>query len=194
MPNWICLGVVPGAKSVIRPELPTIVVAFVLITMLLLPVGLGTFQFWILNTLNASARSCKLIPSRIGKLLNNDKSVLKTDFPRKTLRPKFPNAPCGIPNAQGLNQLTIVCVSSAAFPPCEIVLWHKGSGFAATGPGINGSCKRLGRKYVLGVCVLLPFRFAKSPVTVRLYSFNGQLASVKRTEAIGPIEPRNLAK
>jgi hypothetical protein len=27
----------------------------------------------------------------------------------------------------------------------------------------------LGRKYVLGVCVLLPFRFAKSPVTVRLY-------------------------
>src|SRR5215467_472126 len=99
-----------------------------------------------LNTLKASNRSCRLIPSCTGKLLNNEKSVLKTAGPRNAFRPRVPNDPDGIPNAHGLNQLAAVCTASAARPPCEIVFWHNGSGLAATGPGTNGSAITFGRR------------------------------------------------
>src|SRR5215831_8212465 len=99
-----------------------------------------------LNTLKASNRNCRFIPSRTGKLLNKEKSVLKTAGPRKALRPRFPNPPDGIPNAQGLNHVSEVWVLSAARPPCEMVFWQSGSGLAATGPAANGSAITLGRR------------------------------------------------
>src|SRR5262245_54921458 len=126
-----------------RPTLLAIVVAFVLIVRLAFA---GVSQFWMLNTLKNSTRNSKSILSRIGKLLNSDMSVLKTAFPRNTLRPTLPKEPEGIPNAHGLNQLTIVCTWSAAFPPCEIVRWHSGSGLVGTGPAVNGSAIRFGRR------------------------------------------------
>src|SRR5262245_1892390 len=99
-----------------------------------------------LNTLNASKRSCRFHPSYTGMLLNSEKSMLTTCDPLNELRPRFPNAPVllGMPNAQGLNQLPAVFVTSAARPPCEMVRWQFGSGFAATGPATNGSAIRLG--------------------------------------------------
>src|SRR6266403_3379367 len=122
-----------------------------------------------LNTLKASKRSCRLMRSPIGTLLNMEKSMLTTCGPRKTLRPRFPNAPEGTPNAQGLNQLADVYTASAALPPCEMVNWHFGSGFAATGPATNGSANRFGRAYVPGPPGALPLRLATSPLTCRLY-------------------------
>src|SRR5215468_7999486 len=107
--------------------------------------------------------------SRIGMFLNMEKSMFTTCGPLKALRPKLPNAPDGTPNAQGLNQLAMLCVASAALPPCEMVFWQAGSGFAATGPAANGSARRFGRAYVPGAPGALPRRFATSPLTCRLY-------------------------
>src|SRR5262245_21399201 len=121
-----------------------------------------------LKTLKVSILNCNSQSSRIGKLLNNERSVLKTDLPRNTLRPRLPNEPDGIPNAHGLNQLAIVRTVSAALPPCEIVFWQAGSGFAATGRALNGSAIRFGRRYVPGAVGALPRRLARSPVTCRL--------------------------
>src|SRR5213080_4124568 len=99
----------------------------------------------VLNTLKPSKRSCRLIRSQIGTFLNMEKSMLTTCGPRKTLRPRLPNAPEGTPNAQGLNQVAAVYTASAALPPCEMVNWHFGSEFAATGPATNGSAIKFGR-------------------------------------------------
>src|SRR5262249_41446250 len=99
-----------------------------------------------LNTLNASKRICGFHPSRIGMLLNIERSILTTCDPLNALRPRFPNAPEGMPKAQTLNQLVVVLTASAASPPCETVFWHLGSGFAATGPATKGSAMRLGRR------------------------------------------------
>src|SRR5712692_4627065 len=99
-----------------------------------------------LNTLNASKRSCSFHPS-LGKgmLLNKDKSILNTADPRSTLRPKFPKDAEGIAKAQGLNQVEVVRVASAARPPCEIVCPHRASGLEGTGPAWKGSAMMLGR-------------------------------------------------
>src|ERR1051325_3915674 len=122
-----------------------------------------------LKTLKVSILNCNSQSSRIGKLLDKERSVLKTDLPRNTLRPRLPNEPEGIPKAHGLNQLAIVCPASAAFPPCEIVFGQAGSGFAATGPAVNGSAIRFGRRYPEGALPgALPRRLARSPVTCRL--------------------------
>src|SRR5215467_550548 len=99
-----------------------------------------------LNTLNDSKRNCRFQPSLTGMLLNMERSMLTTCGPLNALRPRFPNAPEGMPKAQTLNQLAVVLTASAASPPCEIVFWHLGSGFAATGPATKGSAIRLGRR------------------------------------------------
>src|SRR4029079_3101316 len=116
--NWLCRGLVPAASVVMRPTLFASVVAFVF--RVRFPFA-GVSQFCMLNKLKVSILNCNSQFSRIGKLLNNERSVLKTDLPRNTLRPRLPNEPEGIPKAHGLNQLAIVCTASAALPPCEIV-------------------------------------------------------------------------
>src|SRR5262249_50033509 len=117
------------ARAVIRPTSPLLIV-----------VPEGGSQFWMLNTLNASKRNCSFHPSRgKGMLLNRERSVLNTPGPLSTLRPKFPNDPKGLAKAQGLNQVAVVRVISAARPPCEMVLPHAGSGLAGTGPACKGS-------------------------------------------------------
>src|SRR5207248_9345579 len=95
--------------------------------------------------------------------LNMEKSMFTTCGPLKAFRPRFPNAPEGTPNAHGLNQLAIVCVASAALPPCEIVFWQAGSGFAATRPAANGSARWFGRAEVPGAAGGLAWRLATSP-------------------------------
>src|SRR5262245_34502118 len=121
-----------------------------------------------LKTLNASNLSCRLNLSCIGNPLNIERSILTTVGPRNALRPRFPNAPDGMPKAHGLNQLNEVCTASAARPPCEMVFWQLGSGFADTGPGLNGSAIKLGLRYVPGAFGAPPLMFARSPVTCRL--------------------------
>src|SRR5947209_20150509 len=106
----------------------------------------GTSQFWILNTLNASNRSCMLHPSLgSGKLLNIDMSMLNTAGPRNASRPRLPKEPDGTANAHALNQVPELPTTSAALPPCESVVRHPASGLAATGPAWNGSAITFGR-------------------------------------------------
>src|SRR5438132_1575990 len=118
-----------------------------------------------LKMLNASKRNCRLTRSPVWMLLNMEKSMLVTCGPTKGFRPKFPKAPDGTANAQGLNQVRVVWTASAAFPPAEIVVWQPGSGFAATGPATNGSAIRFGRAYVPGAAGAVPRRLATSPDT-----------------------------
>src|SRR2546430_5113197 len=103
-----------------------------------------------LNTLKPSRRSCRLMRSPIGTFLNMEKSMLTTCGPRKTLRPRLPNAPEGTPNAQGLNQVAVGYTTFAAPPPCEMVNLHFGAGVAATGAAPKGSAIQFRRAHVLG--------------------------------------------
>src|SRR5215470_14259660 len=96
--------------------------------------------------LKASKRSCRLLLSPIGMLFARERSRLATCELLRLLRPTFPNEPTGDVKAHGLNQLAAVYTASAALPPWEIVEWQAGSGFAATGPGVNGSAIWFGRE------------------------------------------------
>src|SRR5262244_50510 len=105
----------------------------------------GAARFWMLNTLNASKRSCNCLLSVMGNFLKKERSMLTTCALLRTLRPKFPNDPTGTAKAQGLNQLSAVFTKSAACPPWELVFWHSGSGLEGTGPALKGSAIKLGR-------------------------------------------------
>src|SRR5215467_5113244 len=114
--------------------------------LMLVALPVGDARFWMLSMLNASKRSCKVLPSATKTLLVRDKSRLVTGELCKLLRPSFPKVPTGEVKAQGLNQLCEIRVRSAARPPWDMVFWQSGFGFAATGPRTNGSAIWFGRE------------------------------------------------
>src|SRR5215469_3524669 len=101
-PNCSCRGV-----PTIDVMAPT-PVAFVIVVPLAVPLLPGAARFWMLNTLNASKRSCNCLVSPKGMFLNSETSMVVTCELLKAFRPKSPNALEGIPKAQGLNQVARV--------------------------------------------------------------------------------------
>src|SRR5690349_3197315 len=135
MPNCSCRGEVPGASAVTWPAFAVPIVR-----------PDGASQFCTLNVLKDSNRSWRFHPSfGSGIVLNSDVSILNTPGPLKALRPRFPNEPEGTTNAHGLKKVAELPIASGALPPCDTAAPQPGSGFAATGPGLNGSPTRLGR-------------------------------------------------
>src|SRR5215472_7637124 len=121
-----------------------------------------------LNTLKPSARSCSCLDSPNGMFLKSETSMLTACELLSPFRPKFPNPPTGESNAQVLNHDAAVKTASAALPPWEIVFWQAGSGFAPTGPAVNGSAIRFGLPYPVSAPKLTPDMLAGSPLTFKL--------------------------